>query len=108
MSFIGAAIRRERLAAGLTPTRLAGQIRLGPGPRGGRREIAADYLQDVEAGRVLPGPEFVLAVANEFPDTDSAWMLVLLLRDIWGIEIVECLTEYIIKTKGQLDDDVLG
>lgn len=87
MSFIGAAIRRERLAAGLSPVQCAAQIRFGPGPRGGHRYIATGYLQDVEAGRTLPGPEFVLATANVFPDVDSAEWLWLLLLDMWGSRV---------------------
>ena len=80
MSFIGEAIKRERKLAGLTSKQLAERVNL-----------SQQYVGDVQFGRRIPPVETMFVFANQFPDVDSAWWAWLLLRDLWGDEIVKVM-----------------
>jgi transcriptional regulator with XRE-family HTH domain len=80
MSYIGEAIKRERKLAGLTSKQLAE-----------RTGLSQQYVGDVQFGRRIPTVETMLLFANQFPDVDSAWWAWLLLRDLWGDEIVKVM-----------------
>lgn len=90
MTFIGAAIKRERTAAGMTSKQLAE-----------RTGLSQQYVGDVQHGRRVPSVETMLKIANVFPDVDSARWLILLLRDLWGAPIVDLISKHIIAAHEQ-------
>lgn len=83
MSQIGDAIKHTRRQAGLTSRDLAEQVTLTP-----------QYVRLIECGGAVPGLRSVLAVANVFPDVDTAEWLWLLLRDLWGDPIADLMVKH--------------
>lgn len=73
MSYLGTRIKAVRKVAGLTSAQLAARVQRTP-----------QYLRLIECGGATPSMQTTLALANEFPDEDTAEWLWLLLADLWG------------------------
>ena len=88
MSRIGQAIRTRRRDS-MTSSHLAELVTLTP-----------QYVRLIECGGAIPSFVSMLAIANVFPDVDSAEWLWLLLRDLWGDDIADLMVKHARATAG--------